>query len=203
MRDRSPIWIGLSDLLLCVVSVVIVAVSPSTKAKGPERKAEFLISADWNVDINADVDLHVRTPGGAQVYYTMRQANCASLDRDSRGFIDGRIKLADGSETKVASYKETVTVACLEPREWDVAVNLYGDKGRLDSSGVYHEAPEGDTVPVHIEVLRINPSLKIEWAGDVALNRVGQTLNVVSFELAPGGALKLVDPPVTPIDEDK
>ena len=30
MRDRSPIWIGLADLLLCVVCVVIAAVAPTT-----------------------------------------------------------------------------------------------------------------------------------------------------------------------------
>ena len=28
MRDRSSIWIGLADLLLCVLCVVIVAVAP-------------------------------------------------------------------------------------------------------------------------------------------------------------------------------
>jgi hypothetical protein len=46
--DRSPMWIGLADLLLCILSVVIVAVAP-TKAKvnGVKPKAEFLITADW------------------------------------------------------------------------------------------------------------------------------------------------------------
>ena len=58
MRDRSPIWIGLADLLLCVVSVVIVAVAP-TKAKtdGAKEKAEYLITIEWSVDIDADADI--------------------------------------------------------------------------------------------------------------------------------------------------
>ena len=40
-------WIGLADLLLCILSVVIVAVAP-TKARvdGVKPKAEFLITAD-------------------------------------------------------------------------------------------------------------------------------------------------------------
>jgi hypothetical protein len=206
MRDRAPIWIGLSDLLLCVLSVVIVAVAPTTKAKGPERKAEFLISADWNVSIDADVDLHVRTPSGARIYYQTRQAGCASLDRDSRGFIDGRIRLADGSEVKVASYKETTTLSCIEPGQWDVAANLYGYKGSLDAGGAYVEAtPEDEAhgygLPVHVEVLRLNPKLQVEWAGDVVLDHVRQTVNVVSFRLEADGRLTLVDPPVTPIDQ--
>jgi len=40
--DRSPMWIGLADLLLCILSVVIVAVAP-TKAKvdGSSRRRNF------------------------------------------------------------------------------------------------------------------------------------------------------------------
>ena len=40
--DRSSIWIGLADLLLCILSVVIVAVAP-TKAKvdGLKPKGSF------------------------------------------------------------------------------------------------------------------------------------------------------------------
>jgi hypothetical protein len=55
---RLPIWIGIADPLLCVVSMVIVAVA-ATKAKVEEvkRKAEFLISGDWPVTLDSDVDL--------------------------------------------------------------------------------------------------------------------------------------------------
>jgi hypothetical protein len=41
--DRSPMWIGLADLLLCILSVVIVAVAP-TKAKVDGGQAEGGIS---------------------------------------------------------------------------------------------------------------------------------------------------------------
>ena len=60
MRDRSPIWIGLADLLLCIVSVVIVAVAP-TKARtdGIKPKAEFLITMESSVDVDADPDLWI------------------------------------------------------------------------------------------------------------------------------------------------
>ena len=205
MRDRSPIWIGLSDLLLCVLSVVIVAVAPPKKQAGPERKAEFLISADWNVEVNADADLWLRTPQGAKVNFQTRQAGCASLDRDSRGFVDSRIKLADGSEVKATSYRETVVLACLEPGTYDVAVNLFAYHGKMVDGryveATYQDETRGYGLPVHVEVLRINPALKVEWSGDIVLEHGRQTINVVSFELSPGGALKLVDPPVTPIDE--
>lgn len=194
-------------MFLCLLCVVMAAVAPPTKAKGPERSAFFIVTADWSQLENADVDLWSRSPDGALVYFKTRQAGCASLDRDSRGFIDSHIKLADGSEVKVSSYKETISIACIAPGQWDVAVNLFAYHGKTDASGVYIEtsaedAARGVELPVHVEVLRINPALKVEWSGDIVLNHARETRNVVSFNLAPDGSLKLVDTPVTPIDED-
>jgi hypothetical protein len=69
MRDRSSIWIGLADLLLCVLSVVIVAVAPKTPAQaGVPEKAEYLLSAEWSVDIDADVDIWLIPPSKRPVF---------------------------------------------------------------------------------------------------------------------------------------
>jgi hypothetical protein len=93
MRDRSSIWIGLADLLLCVLSVVIVAVAPKTPAQAdvPE-KAEYLLSAEWSVDIDADVDIWLIPPSKKPVFYGSRDVGCAKLDSDYRGFIDEWIR---------------------------------------------------------------------------------------------------------------
>jgi hypothetical protein len=93
--DRSPMWIGLADLLLCILSVVIVAVAP-TKANVDEGKpkAEFLITADWPVALDSDVDLWLVGPEKKPVFYGSREAGCASLDRDSLTY-DGQVKLTD------------------------------------------------------------------------------------------------------------
>jgi len=91
-------WIGLADLLLCILSVVIVAVAP-TKAKvdGVKPKAEFLITADWKVELDSDVDLWIVGPDKKPIFYGAREAGCASLDRDSLGYSSSQITLADGS----------------------------------------------------------------------------------------------------------
>src|ERR1700734_1386013 len=97
-RDQSPILIGLADLLLCILSVVIVAVAP-TKAKvdGVKPKAEFLITADWKVELDSGVDLWLVGPGKKAIFYGPREAGCISLDRDSPGRSTAEITLADGS----------------------------------------------------------------------------------------------------------
>ena len=78
--DRSSIWIGLADLLLCILSVVIVAVAPTrAKVDGLKPKAEFLITADWKVELDSDVDLWVVGPEKKPIFYGSREVGCASL----------------------------------------------------------------------------------------------------------------------------
>ncbi len=55
------------------------------------------------------------------------------------------------------------------------------------------------SIPVRVEVTGLNPQVTTLFAKDVALDRVGQTINVASFDLAPDGAITLVDPPLEPI----
>jgi len=126
MRDRSSIWIGLADLMLCVVSVVITAVAPvKSNTNGVEMKALYLLTLEWDTGMDADVDIHMLPPRGEPIFYQSRDVGCATLDRDNRGFIDTVIKLPDGSSTKVMSNKETIAIRCIEPGRYDMAANLY------------------------------------------------------------------------------
>jgi hypothetical protein len=189
--DRSPMWIGIADLLLCVLSVVIVAVAPTrARVDGVKPKAEFLITADWPVALDSDVDLWVVGPDKKPVFYGAREAGCISLDRDSLGRSTAEITLADGSTAQSESNKETTTIRCIAPGHYDVGVNLYSD--RELAKGVA-------TIPVRVEITGLNPRVTTLFAGDVALDRVGQTINVASFDLALDGQIKLVDPPLEPI----
>jgi hypothetical protein len=191
--DRSPMWIGLADLLLCILSVVIVAVAP-TKAKvdGVKPKAEFLITADWPVALDSDVDLWLVGPDKKPVFYGSREVGCASLDRDSLGYSTSRITLADGSTVQAESNKETTTIRCIAPGRYDVGVNLYSDR---------ELAKGAKSIPVRVEITGLNPEVTTLFAKDIALDQVGQTINVVSFDMAPDGQVKLVEPPLEPITD--
>jgi len=58
VTDRSPVWIGLCDMALAVLAVVVVAVNPPQQARGVEMKAEMLATIEWDVNTDADVDIH-------------------------------------------------------------------------------------------------------------------------------------------------
>ena len=194
MRDRSSIWISLADLLLCVLSVVIVAVAPKTPAvSGVPEKAEYLMSAEWSVDLDADVDIWMAPPSKKPVFYGSRDVGCARLDSDNRGFVDEWITLADGTKVKVDSDKETISLRCIEPGHYDLGVNLYAFRqGGVTQTGALH----GPGVKVRVEIVQVNPKVRVVFAKDVTLDRVGQTINVESFDLSRQGEIALTEPPL-------
>lgn len=191
MRDRAPIFIALCDLLLCVLAVVICAVT-QTKAKtdGLKPKAEYLVQMTYPVSIDEDVDLWVARPQGAPVFYGSRQNGCADLDRDSLGFSTSVITLEDGSKVQDKANTETTSIRCFEPGRWDVGVNLYSEHGHGDKA-----------IPIHVEVTGLNPNIRVVWAGDVTLDHTGQTINVISFDLDKDGKLTLAETPLEPITD--
>ena len=194
MRDRSSIWIGLADLLLCVLSVVIVAVAPKEPAQsGVPEKAEYLMSAEWSVDVDADVDIWLVPPSKKPVFYGSRDVGCAKLDSDYRGFMDEWITLADGSKVKVDAAKEIIALRCIEPGRYDLGVNLYAF--REDGVAKAGTLP-GPGVKVRVEIVQVNPKVHVVFAKDVTLDRVGQTINVQSFDLSRQGAIALAEPPL-------
>jgi hypothetical protein len=168
--------------------------SSPTKARvdGVKPKAEFLITADWPVALDSDVDLWLVGPDKKPVFYGSREAACASLDRDSLGYSTSQITLADGSMAQSESNKETTTIRCIAPGHYDVGVNLYSDR----------ELAKGKTsIPVRVEITGLNPQVTTLFAKDVALENVGQTINVVSFDMRLDGQIKLAEPPLEPITD--
>lgn len=191
MRDRSPIWIGIADLLLCVVSVVIVAVAPvRAKQDGVKPHAEFLIQMDYPIDRDIDLDLWVVGPERKPVFYGSRQVGCADLDRDSLGLATSTVYLADGTSVRSKNNIETTTLRCIAPGHYDVAANLFS----------YH-SDSREPIKAHIEITSLNPAIRTVWAGDVTLRRLGETINAVSLDLDKHGAVKLVDPPLAPLTQ--
>ena len=163
-----------------------------TKAKvdGVKPKAEFLITADWKVELDSDVDLWIVGPEKKPTFYGSRDIGCASLDRDSLGYSTSQITLADGSMAQSESNKETATIRCVAPGHYDVGVNLYSDR---------ELAKGAQSIPVRVEITGLNPQVTTLFAKEVALDQVGQTINVASFDVTLDGRIKLVDPPLEPI----
>jgi hypothetical protein len=195
---RYGAWPAYVDMLMCVLVVVITMIS-TRKADdaGAKLKAEYIITAEWSVDVDADADLWVvPPPGDKPVFYQNREEGCMHLDRDSRGFIDNIIHLPDGRTAKSLTAKETATMRCIEPGRYDIAVHLYDY--RTDGMSVPRTA-DNLGLKLIVQVVKVNPQSEVVFTDSVTLDRPWQTNNVASFDLDAEGRATFVDAPLEPI----
>ena len=54
---------------------------------------------------------------------------------------------------------------------------------------------------MRVEITGLNPQVTTLFAKDVALDQVGQTINVASFDMGLDGRITLTDPPLEPITD--
>ncbi len=192
--DHSTLWVALADLLFAVLAVVIVAVAPKANSDGVRLTAQKIITAEWPVDeFDADVDLWVIPPSRKPVFFGSRQDTTVTLDQDNRGWIDSATVLPDGTPSILDRAKEMTSLRGLQPGHYDVGVNLYSwhPHGKQDID----HAP----VPVHIEIVDLNPSTHVLFQKDVRFQIDSETINVVSFDLDTDGRVTFVDPPLEPV----
>ena len=199
MRDRSPVWIALCDLLLCVLAVVVAAVNPKA-TKGVEPKAAYIVQATWDaVGRDADVDLWmVPPPGETPVYFRNREAGLASLDHDCLGKSNTQVALADGRTVSAPYCREIITLAGVVPGRYDLALNLYSAR---DEQGRAIEAGPAPPVKVHVEILKTSPGVETRFEDDVTLFEIRQTVNFASFTLTADNEFALVPPPAEPVTD--
>jgi hypothetical protein len=195
---RYATWPAYVDMLMCVLVVIITMVSTKkVDSSGVKLKAEYIVTAEWSVDVDADVDLWmVPPPGDKPLFWGGREVGMLHLDRDSRGFIDNVVELPDGRVVKSLTAKETVTMRGIVPGRYDIGVHLYDY--RQDGTALNASA-DGLGLKVRIEVVRVNPSIATVFTDEVTLDRPWQTINVASFDLDAEGQSTFVDPPLAPI----
>jgi hypothetical protein len=196
---RYTTWPAYVDMLMCVLVVIItmVATRKVDNSAGVKLKAEYIITAEWSVDVDADADLWVvPPPGDKPVFYSSREAGCLHLDRDSRGFMDNIVHLPDGRTIKSLTAKETTTMRCIVAGRYDIGVHLYDY--RTDGTSAPSSADKLG-LKVLVQVVKVNPQNETVFTDEITLDRPWQTVNVASFDLDGEGRATFVDPPLEPI----
>lgn len=195
--DRATGWAGCADLWACLFAIALYAVAPKTPpADGPKQPALYLMTLEWDAQHqDADVDEWLRTPDGKLVFYDSRQVGCVTLDQDNRGAMDSVITLADGTQSKIASAKETIALRCLVPGVYTMGLHLFNY--RVNGIGVPYTRHDLN-VKVHAEIVALNP-YHVVFQKDVVLNTRWQAENLTSFEIKPDGGIALSDAPLDPI----
>lgn len=166
------------DMLMSLFVVFVALSAPVTQ---PTRVADkpicqMAIDIQWQDNVPVDVDLWVQAPGDRPVGYSNKSGQIVDLVRDDTGIV------FSNDETN----SERACVRFIADGNYIVNVHLYNS----------NIAP---TIPVSVVINLVDPSAATMteiFKKDVILNRVGEELTVVQFEMERGKLTGSNDIPV-------
>jgi hypothetical protein len=193
---RAGILLSYVDMLLVIVAILIVSVAPKKVADGVHVEAQYLVSIEWDRTLDDDVDLWATGPPdpAKPCFYQNLEAGALSLDRDSRGYMDDKLTV-DG-QTVYLPHKEVMTLRGVVPGRYTYGIHLY--KARHSDDGRARD-PRALGIPVHVEVVKLNPKVRVIFRRDFTLDYEGDAANVWAMDVLPDGNFTQADPPVEPI----
>jgi hypothetical protein len=154
-------------------SVAFMLIRPEVTDGKINPKAEFMITAQWPDGHQDDIDLIVEDGEGNLVWFDAREAGLMHLDRDDRGWLGDAITVA-GKKIENPLNQETVTIRGIAAGEY--VVNL-----------LHYKAEAGRPVPVKVKVEKLNPTVKIIFAGTNTLSGAGDEQTAIRFRLSATG----------------
>ncbi|TDU26755.1 hypothetical protein DFR24_3785 [Panacagrimonas perspica] len=177
--DQDPFTDLLFNALLgftMLFMIAITSINPPAKKQGDiPAKAEMIVTTTWADGLKDDVDTWIEAPDGEIVWYRNPDGGLMHLDRDDRGAENDTL-LVDGKPIVNPLNQEVVTVRGVLPGEYIVNVQRY-------------HASDGNVLPVEVNVVKVNPVLKVVYYGTVDLPSQGAERTVVRFTVGPDGAV--------------
>jgi hypothetical protein len=156
-------------------SVAFILIRPEVTDGKINPKAEFMITAQWPDGHEDDIDLIVEDGEGNLVWFDAREAGLMHLDRDDRGWLGDKITVS-GKTVENPLNQETVTIRGIAAGEYVVNV-------------LHYKAQSGRPVPVKVKVEKLNPTVKVIYAGVNTLTGAGDEQTAVRFRLDAAGEL--------------
>lgn len=149
--------------------------------EGIRKNADYVITMEWPVDIDCDVDLWVRDPQNNIVSYRFMEAGLMYFERDDMGKRRSVYQLDNKEIVIDPDNKEYVTFRGTFSGEYIVNVHVYscietegtGSKGMGQGSMI--------DVPVTIEVVRINPKYMVVKTIEMKMDSVWQEKTATRF----------------------
>tara|TARA_B000000460_G_scaffold243471_1_gene212394 strand:+ start:629 stop:1252 length:624 start_codon:yes stop_codon:yes gene_type:complete len=175
-------------LLLAFISMFILAlilINPVTKKSEVERKAEFLITLEWDKQSKDDVDIWVEDPLGKVVSFRNKTVDVMHLDKDDLGQINDTIRFPDGSSQVIHLNREVVTLRGWVAGEYTINAHMYNKRDRSHPSDANSY---GHPTKVKVEMLRINP-YKILFEEKFTLTHRGEEVTIRRVTLNKDGEI--------------
>lgn len=128
MEHRVVFLDLIMNALLCFIALFIIAyvqIRPESEAESViTTEGEFAVILDWPDDSVDDVDLYVRNPRGAIVYFESRDTGLMHLEHDDLGSRNDTFS-KDGVDIRVLKNQERVVIRGVIPGEYTVNIHMY------------------------------------------------------------------------------
>ncbi len=188
--EVDPFYDMLFNMLIAFVFcfiVALIAMNPKAQKSGDvAAKAEYIVTLGWpDLDPN-DIDLWVQNPAGDIVWFRSREAGLMHLDRDDRGSANDTVEV-NGRLITNPLNQEVVTLRGIVAGEYVVNAHYY--EGAKDLPQGTPDPRIGQSVPVTVTVVKVNPRAEVVYYGQHTLAKPGDEATLVRFTVRADGTV--------------
>lgn len=191
------------DLLLNVLTGIIFLFAITTmliqvkkQDEGVKKDAQYVINAEWDPELDCDVDLWVQDPNGEVVYFDRKDFDVMHLERDDLGAVNDVIRDTHGRvHSIIKKNQETWVLRGIVPGEFYVSVHLYSCRypGKDPLTNLAMALMTPVDLKVKIELIRLNPSYALVTAETVNIHKIWDEVTAFNFILTPDGLVESVN----------
>ncbi len=174
--------IGFTDLLFNLVIgfvylfvIAFILINPVAKKGDVIKKAEYLVTIEWNHEYNDDIDLWIKDPAGNIVSFLQKSKGLMHLEKDDLGHSNDSYHKGAQKKTLYLN-REVITLRGTLEGEYQVMAHVYNRKFTMRDGEVRQDLPG----IIEVTVIKINPYLETYFQR-VPYTETGQTLSLVRF----------------------
>ena len=174
--------IGFTDLLFNLVIgfvylfvIAFILINPVAKKGDVIKKAEYLVTIEWNHEYNDDIDLWIKDPAGNIVSFLQKSKGLMHLEKDDLGHSNDSYHKGAQKKTLYLN-REVITLRGTLEGEYQVMAHVYNRKFTMRDGEVRQDLPG----IIEVTIIKINPYLETYFER-VPYIETGQTLSLVRF----------------------
>ena len=176
--------IGFTDLLFNLVIgfvylfvIAFILINPVAKKGDVLKKAEYMVTLEWNHNYNDDIDLWVKDPAGNIVSFLVKSKGLMHLEKDDLGYSND-VYVKGKQEQIIHLNREVLTLRGTIEGEYEVMAHVYNRKFTMKDGKSRQDLPG----MIEITVIKINPYSETYFAR-VPYIETAQTLSLVRFNI--------------------
>lgn len=166
-------------VFLFMITSLLIQPKVKDQEQGVKKDAQYIIQIAWPNDLNCDVDLWVQDPANRIVSYQAKDVGIMHLERDDQGWVNDVTALITTPNNAQLPNNETWVLRGKMSGRFSVNIHLYSCIFDTNPAPLGAEV----SIPVSIELLKLNPSISKVVTETHTLNRVWEEFTMFNFVL--------------------